>query len=146
MSQPTTQPPSQKNPKESSSPKEIASGCMVLVILAGLVIGVLFLVFSVCSGESEEERAERLEDRRKGFHCLSDWDGNHDGLEALVRPLLQDPGSMQTYETLIGPVRDGKHQITMNFGARNAFGGMVRHTAKGEVDHKTCEATLTELY
>ena len=38
------------------------------------------------------------EDERKGFHCLSPWDGNHDGLEGLIRDELNDPGSMETYE------------------------------------------------
>ena len=54
--------------------------------------------------------AEEAEDRRKGFHCLSPWDGNHDGLEALIRDELNDPGSMETIETRITPVdEDGNH-------------------------------------
>ena len=90
------------------------------------------------SGPSEE-------DREQGFHCLDPWDGNQIGLEDLVRPLLNDPGSMETHETRIGKVGasvTGKHRIIMDFGARNAFGGMVRNTAYGWVDHETCEAEL----
>ena len=33
---------------------------------------------------SEQSAEERL----KGFHCLSAWDGNHNGFERLVKPLL----------------------------------------------------------
>ena len=86
--------------------------------------------------------AERAEYERKGFHCLDAWDGNHNGLEALVRDVLNDPGSMETYETRVSPVEDGEHSIIMEFGARNVFGGMVRQTAFGTYDHKTCEAVL----
>ena len=83
------------------------------------------------------------EEERKGFHCLSQWDGNHEGLEALVRDELNDPGSMKTYSTRITPVdENGYHTIIMDFGANNAFGGMVRNAAVGLVDNETCEAGL----
>ena len=48
--------------------------------------------------------------------------------------------------TLIGPVKDGRHVIRLEFTAKNAFGGRVRHTAAGYVDNKTCEATLVDIY
>ena len=85
-------------------------------------------------------------DNYKGFHCLSAWDGNHDGLEALVRDTLNDPGSMETFETRITPNNNGKHVIRMEFGAKNAFGGVVRHTALGEVDNTTCDAVLVDVF
>lgn len=85
----------------------------------------------------------RAEERQKGFHCLSAWDGNHDGLEALIRNRLNDPGSMETIETVITPVdARGDHAIVLEFTAKNAFGGRVRHMAFGIVDNSTCEATL----
>ena len=84
-------------------------------------------------------------DEYKGFHCLSAWDGNHEGLEGEVRDLLNDPGSMKTYKTTITPNRNGTHVIRMEFGATNAYGAMVRHTATGEVDNVTCEATLVNV-
>ena len=59
---------------------------------------------------------EELENRRKGFPCLSTWDGNHDGLEALVRDRLNDPGSMDTHEARIAPVDpEGVRPIIMDF-------------------------------
>ena len=39
----------------------------------------------------------------------------------------------------------GKHIILTEFTAKNAFGGRVRHTAGGLVDHETCEATLVGI-
>ncbi len=91
---------------------------------------------------------EEREEKRKGFHCLSKWDGNHDGLEALVRMQMNDPGSMKTYVTRITPVSEfqqGNHYVEMDFGGKNAFGGMVRHTAHAWVDPDTCEATLLRI-
>lgn len=83
------------------------------------------------------------EERRKGFHCLSPWDGNHDGLEALIRDNLNDPGSMDTIRTRITPVgEDGHHTVALEFTALNALGGRVRLTAYGQVNNESCEATL----
>ena len=65
--------------------------------------------------------------------------------ERLVRERLTDPGSMETFETRVSPVKNGKHEILMDFGARNAFGGMVRKIAYGTYDHKTCEPTLISI-
>ena len=90
-------------------------------------------------------QADAAEQRRKGFHCLSLWDGNHDLFEGLVRNKLNDPSSMETFETRVSPVENGKHEIIMEFGARNAFGGMVRKLAIGTYDHKTCEPALLAI-
>ena len=89
--------------------------------------------------------AERVEYERKGFHCLDSWDGNHNGLEALVRDVLNDPSSMEIYDTLVSPVENGEHNIVMEFGARNVFGGIVRRTAVGTYDNETCEAVLISI-
>ena len=93
--------------------------------------------------ERRAENAEKAEERRKGFHCLSEWDGNHDGLEALIRERLNDPGSMETIKTRIAPAdAQGDHRIQLEFTAENAFGGRVRSIAYGWVSQATCEATL----
>ena len=94
---------------------------------------------SIVAATAVAEAAER----RKGFHCLSPWDGNHDGLEALIRDNLNDPGSMDTVVTRITPVdEDGYHTVALEFTAENAFGGRVRLTGYGLVNNETCEATL----
>ena len=83
------------------------------------------------------------EDRRKGLHCLDPWDGNHNGFEEIVRFHLNDPDSMKTYSTKVTPVgEDGNHEILMDFGAKNVFGGIVRHTASGFFSQVTCDAKL----
>ncbi|MXX67251.1 MAG: hypothetical protein F4Z40_09795 [Chloroflexi bacterium] len=67
--------------------------------------------------------------------CFSLWDGNLDALEGLVRPLLNDEGSMETHETLFSrvPDSDGWHAVRMTFSAENAFGGRVKYIANGRV-------------
>ena len=93
--------------------------------------------------ETAATAVAEAEERRKGFHCLSPWDGNHDGLEALIRDNLNDPGSMDTVETRITPVdEDGNHTVALEFTALNAFGGRVRLTGYGMVENESCEATL----
>lgn len=102
------------------------------------------LVALGCTAEEGNETSE-AEDERKGFHCLSPWDGNHDGLEALIRRQLNDPGSMETVETRISPVVDGRHRISLEFTAKNSFGGRIRHVAHGSVSNETCEAQLISI-
>ena len=135
-----------------------------------IIVGSLILMRIVCipfTSDAEPDRSRRqvvqtsatstptvnksataraqAEEKRKGFHCLSWWDGNHDAFERLVKKRLNDPDSMQTFETRVTPVKDGKHEIIMEFGARNAFGGMVRSFAFGTYDHQTCEPTLINI-
>ena len=86
-----------------------------------------------------------VEERLNGFHCLNPLDGNHDGLEALIRDQLKDPGSMETIETRISPMRDGQHGIILSFRARNSLGGMVVNTAIGKVSTTSCQAALISI-
>ena len=94
------------------------------------------------------ESAQDAEKRRKGFHCLSAWDGGHNGLNELVKARLNDPGSFEMHETKIAPVTPysgGKHAIIVDFSAKNALGGRVRHSARGAVDPGTYEPTLISV-
>lgn len=126
--------------KEKKSTSKVAMGCLVIVISA-VALSVTCAVLLV--GDSEPSDIEKAEDERKGFHCLSPWDGNHDGLEALIRGQLKDPDSMETIETRITPVdANGNHQVFLRYRARNSFGGMVESQAIGSVDNDTCEASL----
>ena len=59
------------------------------------------------------------EDRRKGFHCLDPWDGNHNAFEEIVRFHLNDPGSMKTYSTKVPP---GRYQYVDLTGPGTRFG------------------------
>lgn len=81
--------------------------------------------------------------------CVSAWDGNHEGFEALIRNVLNDPGSMETHGTYYNAsdsISDGEITIRLNYGARNAFGGMVRNDALGVMDVTTCRITEVITY
>ena len=136
----------EKEKQRRVKPSYIASVIAVVLFLGGLAALLFFVCIPVFT-ESEEEMAERLETREKGFHCLSTWDGNHDGFEDMVRQSLSDPESMKTINTLVGRNISGKHQITMNFTADNLLGGTGRLTAKGYFSNTTCDVVeLTEIY
>ena len=83
------------------------------------------------------------EERRKGFHCLSDWDGHNEWLERVIKRgnYLNDPDSFKARETRIGALTNGEHYIIMRFTAKNAFGGTVSHEVGAFVDHETCRVT-----
>lgn len=124
----------------------------LLWIAAAIGIAIIVIVGAIAggagggNGETDEGDAEAEADRIAGFHCLSAWDGDHEGFEDLVRPNLTDPKSMDTLETRITPIdEDGRHIIYMDFTADNAFGGTVKYTAAGYVDNETCEAELVDI-
>lgn len=106
----------------------------ILALLVGAIV-------AAC-GDPEAD----AEARRWGHHCLSGWDGNHDGFESRVRALLNDPGSMETHGTRTSQVNAGTglHRITMDYSAKNAFGGRVRATATGLLDPDTCDVTVVD--
>ena len=141
--------------KSWSTKRKVIMGAIAFFIIIGIfgAIGSLF--------ESEESKAAKAEataiavqateakdaeEQAKGFHCLSAWDGNHDGFEKAVKDNLNDPNSMETLSTKIAPVNtDGYHAIFMEFTAKNALGGRVRSTATGAIESATCEATLISI-
>ena len=136
------------------------------VLIWGVLITGIILVFAYFAfGISDEERARidasieatknaeevesvsaTRESRQFGFHRLSKWDGHHNGFERLVKRRLDDPDSMKTIETKMGPVyKSGTHFISMEFRSRNAAGALVRWRATGRVDTRTCQATLRSI-
>lgn len=83
------------------------------------------------------------ENNKKGFHCLSQWDGNSADFIALVTARLREPSSFEVMETRITPRdTDGLHQIFMQYRAKNGFGGMNIETALGSVVSATCAVTF----
>ena len=80
--------------------------------------------------------------RYQGFHCLSAWDGHSRQMNALIKTYLNDPSSMELHSTRVTPEVDGTHVVIVDFGAKNALGGVVRNIARGLVDHETCEALV----
>ena len=131
----------------------ISAPVRLIAWTAGLTVMLMIVVGASegCETTSSDpptasEIAEEEEDRRKGFHCLSEWDGNHEGLEALVRKRLNDPGSMETLETRIKPAnKNGWHPVRMEFTAKNALGGRIRKVAVGKISTVTCESRLVRI-
>lgn len=132
--------------KKSSEAVAGGIGCVVFVIIAALGL-------SMCSGgesETPEQVAARekatADDRQKGMHCLSAWDGSNSSFVDGVKRQLRDPDSFEHDETRITPVDDqGKHMVVMEYRARNGFGGMNRDIAMGVVDQTSCDATVTTI-
>ena len=141
-----------------SKKRKIIVGCLV-------GIGVLLIVSALVSAfESEETKAARAEatagavqakeaeeaaKRESGLHCLSEWDGHHQGFQRLVKDRLRDPDSLEARNTLVGKVgvavstfegRSGQHIIVLDYTAANAFGGTVRGEAVGYLDSASCDA------
>ncbi|MYH67775.1 MAG: LysM peptidoglycan-binding domain-containing protein [Dehalococcoidia bacterium] len=81
---------------------------------------------------------EKIED------CLDPWDGNHNGFEDQIRPLLNDEDSMETHETRFGldEYVSDHVPIVMVYSAKNAYGGRVKATATGLLNYKTCKVTV----
>ena len=93
-----------------------------------------------------ERRAAEVEERRKGFHCLSGWSGAHRSVVDMVESRLNDPGSFDHEETRVAPVEDGRHQFFMRYRARNGFGALVTGMAHGTYGHVDCEdVEITEI-
>jgi|GEM_PF-3205730 len=82
--------------------------------------------------------AEELEEKEKGFHCLSGWSGTHRDVTRMIESMLNDPSSFEHDETRVAPVVDGRHQFVMRYRAKNGLGGVVIGTAKGSYGHEDC--------
>ena len=94
----------------------------------------------------EEKRLAEVENKRKGFHCLSSWDGSHSAVKRTVERSMRNPDSFDHIETRITPVKDGKHILTMKYRGQNGFGGMSVESVIATIDNKSCTAlSLTQL-
>ncbi|MBY3211502.1 SHOCT domain-containing protein [Rhizobium laguerreae] len=92
------------------------------------------------------ENAEQAERRRKGFHCLSGWDGSNRALVDAVTKSLRDPSSFEHDETRISPVNpQGQHFVVMTFRAKNGFGGTNVGSATGMIRQSDCSLVSWEL-
>ena len=80
------------------------------------------------------------ETSKKGFDCLSGWDGSHRGLVNYVRQRLRNPSSFEHIETSITPVdKKGHHLVVMKYRAENGFGGMNVEAVPAVINHEICD-------
>lgn len=92
------------------------------------------------------ESSEKAEERRKGFHCLSAWDGSHRELVDAVKKSLRDPSSFEHDETRISPVNaQGQHLVVMTFRAKNGFGGTNVGSATGMIRQSDCSLVSWQM-
>ena len=95
----------------------------------------------VATAEADRERAAEADERRRGFHCLSPWDGSHEDFKALVSSMMRNPSSFEHIRTRINPVdANGNHTLIMDYRAENGFGGMNVGIATATVSNSTCAA------
>lgn len=89
--------------------------------------------------QEQQKVAEATEERRKGFHCLSGWDGSHRGVVTALKENLRNPDSFEHAETRLTPVNDkGSHLLIMKYRAENGFGGMNVESATAVVKNSDC--------
>jgi hypothetical protein len=86
-----------------------------------------------------QEEFNKKEERRKGFHCLSPWNGSHRQTVELIKKNLKDPKSFEHIETRITPVENGNHVVFTKYRAKNSFGGYVVETQPSAISNATCQ-------
>lgn len=141
-----------QNAADAKQKAAAGKGCGILI---AIVFG-LFVIGSIIP-ENEQDKAaaeatakveadKEAEDRRKGFHCLSAWDGSSREFAEDVKSQLRDPESFEHVETRITPANpEGLHTVAMQYRARNGFGGMNASTAIGTVRQSDCSATVAAI-
>ena len=85
---------------------------------------------------------EVSEKERKGFHCLSAWDGSNSSLIRETKNTMKDPKSFEHVETVIGTVSNGQHKAVMTYRGRNGFGGMVVEKVGVYISNSTCKVLM----
>ena len=112
-------------------------------VTIGAIVIIIGLASMVGGGDKEADAAQKAEDTRKGFHCLSSYNGAHRGVEKYVKENLRDPASYGHIETKITPVSEkGEHVLIMKYRAKNGFGGMNVESIVATVKNETCQATI----
>lgn len=111
-------------------------------VIAGVSLLMIFgAVCAVCLDATQDETTQTPVDpvQEKIDAQFSAWDGSHRGLVAAVEKTLNDPGSFEHLETrtMKGSNYPETFIVSMQYTAKNAFGGRVRNTIVCEVDVDT---------
>ncbi|GAB5488972.1 MAG: hypothetical protein Pars2KO_25420 [Parasphingorhabdus sp.] len=122
-------------------------GCSaILVALVGGVVGIGYWAFVPTAEDKAAKAAELALQKEKGFHCLSQWDGSHDGVKTRTIAVLRDPDSFEHIETRITSRKThGQHGIIMKYRARNGFGGMDAGEALANISSIDCSIVTFNL-
>jgi len=132
-----------KPPKNSNRKTGAIALALGLVLSFG---GISLSESSKSDADIAQAKADREEEERKGFHCLSAWDGSYPDLERYVEDRLVDPDSYEHIKTLISPVSDiGTHNVSMQFRARNGFGGMTIGSASAVITQEDCKIVTASI-
>lgn len=127
------------DPKKEKD-KNNAIGCLILLVVGVVVYALIPETDPARKALREAEKAaQEAEDSRKGFHCLSKWDGSHPGVVEEVKQRLRDPGSFEHDETRVTPAKDGVHTLYMTYRAKNGFGGVNVETAVATYSNDNCQ-------
>ena len=146
-----------KSQLEREKKKKQSQNNVANLLAGAFFIGIIVLIAVAvvnASSDSGSGKPKPAANTPEGIaeNCLSSWDGNSDELEAVVRGVLNDPSSMETYETRYNGTKtfdmndDGIKEIfiVMEYGANNAFGGKVRQTATAYID-QNCRVVEPQL-
>ena len=111
-----------------------------------IVFGVVILTNAYLDDSTPESDqiaiAQKAEEKRNGFHCLSAWDGSNISLVRTAKNSMRDPKSFEHIETRIAPVSNGQHTAVMTYRGRNGFGGMVVEKAGVYISNSTCKVLM----
>ena len=89
--------------------------------------------------EQERKAAlENMERRRSGQDCINVWNGSHSYLVRQIKPLLREPDSFEHISTRVWKANGGWHRVTMQYRAKNGFGGMSIGEVAAEYESGNC--------
>lgn len=135
-----------------AKPAQQQTSTLTGLIAIGLIVWAGSALVDGGTPETPEQRQQRVvaedreaeEDKRKGFHCLSAWDGSHRAVVSYVEQNLKDPDSFDHAETRITPVNEnGEHLLVMQYRAKNGFGALTIGNATATIKNSDCSATIT---
>ena len=72
-------------------------------------IVIIVMVFNFIFSDSEDNRGKQeisdkeQQEREKGFHCLSGWNGSHREFVRQTKRMMKDPRSFDHIETRVSP-------------------------------------------
>ena len=125
-------------------------GCTALVIIFAIMYPPESTAPQVSEEVLEMRRIAALEnkqindraDQRRGFHCLSIYDGSHRDFKQAVKSRLENPSSFKHVETRVTPIKNNTHTIYMKYRAENGLGATITETATGNVLSSSCKVQV----